>query len=137
MSLRFGIRMEEHDALQMNALQLAYAGDTVWEMIVRIELISRGYTVRHMHQHCVSMVNARSQARILEALSEKLTETEKEIARRGRNAHAKHPSPKHQHPDDYAASTGFEALLGFLYLTGQDARISELVDEIRKVDLYV
>ena len=137
MSLRFGILMEERDALQMNALQLAYVGDTVWEMIVRLELIHRRYNVHHMHQKCVSLVNARSQAGILAALQEELTETEKEIVRRGRNTHAKHPSPKHQQPDDYAASTGFEALLGFLYLTGQNERIRDLVDQIRKVDLYV
>ena len=53
------------------------------------------------------------------------------------NAHAKHPSPRNQDPDEYAASTGFEALLGFLYLTGQNSRIGDLVNHIREVNAYV
>ena len=73
------------------------------------------------------MVNAHAQYRILGSIQELLTETEAEIVRRGRNAHAKHPAPRNQNPDEYAASTGFEALFGFLYLTGQNERITELV----------
>ena len=56
-----------------------------------------------------------------------------EIVRRGRNAHARHPVPKNQNPDDYAMSTGFEALWGFLYLTGQNERIHLLIKYINEV----
>lgn len=137
MSLRFDVRMKEREALLMNSLQLAYTGDAVWELIVRVELIRRGFNVHHMHQKCVGLVNAKSQAAILQALQSSLNESEAEIVKRGRNAHAKHPSPKHQQPDDYAASTGFEALLGFLYLTGQDERIRQLIETIKEENLYV
>ena len=133
MSLRFGKGMEQQEALQLNALQLAYIGDLVWEMIVRYKLIMKRYNVRHMHKECVSMVNAHSQAVILQKIQEELNETESEIVRRGRNAHAKHSAPRNQDPDEYAASTGFEALFGYLYLTGQNDRISRLVSTIEEV----
>ena len=133
MSLRFGKGMEQQEALQLNALQLAYIGDSVWELIVRYKLIMKRYNVRHMHKECVSMVNAHSQAVLLQKIQEELNETESEIVRRGRNAHAKHSAPRNQDPDEYAASTGFEALFGYLYLTGQNDRISRLVSTIEEV----
>ena len=133
MSLRFDRLMDDQDALQMNALQLAYLGDTVWEMIVRYDLIIQKLNVRHMHQRCVSLVNAHSQSEILRSLTYTLTDSEKEIVRRGRNAHAKHPVPKNQDPDEYAMATGFEALLGYLYVTGKNDRISELTNHIKEV----
>ena len=133
MSLRFGKVMEQHDALQLNALQLAYLGDTVWEMVVRYHLIMKRFNVHHMHKDCVNLVNAHSQAVILQKIQDELNETETEIVRRGRNAHAKHSAPRNQDPDEYAASTGFEALFGYLYLTGQNDRISRLVTIIEEV----
>lgn len=133
MSLRFDRLMDDQDALQMNALQLAYLGDTVWEMIVRYDLIIQKLNVRHMHQRCISLVNAHSQSEILRSLTDTLTDSEKEIVRRGRNAHAKHPVPKNQDPDEYAMATGFEALLGYLYVTGKNDRISELTNHIKEV----
>ena len=133
MSLRFGKVMEQHDALQLNALQLAYLGDTVWEMVVRYHLIMKRFNVHHMHKDCVNLVNAHSQAVILQKIQDELNETETEIVRRGRNAHAKHSAPRNQDPDEYAASTGFEALFGYLYLTGQNDRISRLVSTIEEV----
>ena len=134
MSLRFGKVMEQHDALQLNALQLAYLGDTVWEMVVRYHLIMKRFNVHHMHKDCVNLVNAHSQAVILQKIQDELNETETEIVRRGRNAHAKHSAPRNQNPDEYAASTGFEALFGYLYLTGQNDRINTLVSNIKEVN---
>lgn len=133
MSLRFEKGMEQHDALQLNALQLAYIGDSVWELIVRYKLIMKRFNVHHMHKECVNLVNAHSQAVILMKIQDELNETESEIVRRGRNAHAKHSAPRNQDPDEYAASTGFEALFGYLYLTGQNDRISKLVSIIEEV----
>ena len=132
MSLRFGIQMEEQEAAQMNALQLAYLGDSVWELIVRYHLINQKYNVHHMHQKCVRQVNAHSQALILQMIQDSLSETEQDIVRRGRNAHAKHAAPRNQNPDEYAASTGFEALFGYLYLTGQNDRISSILQQIQE-----
>lgn len=127
MSLRFDKRMDEKEAFQMNALQLAYLGDSVWEMAVRYELVLQKLNVHHLHEGSVRLVNARAQAEALEKISGSLTEKEAEIVRRGRNAHPKHTVPKNQQADHYAASTGFEALLGYLYLTGQDERIHTII----------
>ena len=132
MSLRFDRLMDEHEASQMNALQLAYIGDSVWELIIRYDLIIRKLNVQHMHKECVKLVNAHSQAVILDSVLDLLTEQEREIVRRGRNAHARHPVPKNQNPDDYTASTGFEALFGYLYLTGQNDRIASLLQHIQE-----
>ena len=134
MCLRFNITMDEHEAAQMNALQLAYLGDSVWELIIRYELINRKYNVHHMHRNCTDMVNAHAQSMILLSIMGILTEKETEIVLRGRNAHAKHAAPRNQNPEEYAASTAFEALIGFLYLTGQDDRISQIVNYIREVN---
>ena len=134
MSLRFNITIDEHEAAQMNALQLAYLGDAVWELIIRYELINRKYNVHHMHRNCTDMVNAHAQSMILLSIMSLLTEKETDIVLRGRNAHAKHAAPRNQNPEEYAASTAFEALIGYLYLTGQDDRISQIVNYIREVN---
>lgn len=133
MSLRFEKIMDEREAAQMNALQLAYLGDSVWELIIRYKLIIQNYNVKHMHQKCVECVNAHAQSQILQSIEELLTDTEREIVRRGRNSHAKHPVPRNQNPEDYALATGFEALIGFLYLTGNNDRICNLVHSINEV----
>ncbi len=115
--------MTEKEAGLLNPLQLAYLGDTVWDMLIRSELIRKRFNVHHMHLEAVKYVSARGQTACLQRIQERLTETEAEVVRRGRNAHAKHPAPKNQDPGDYAAATGFEALLGYWYLTGQEERI--------------
>ena len=137
MSLRFGKIQDRQDVLQMNALQLAYLGDTVWELIVRYELINLKYNVRHMHKSCVEKVNANAQAQILMNILDVLTDEERSVVQRGRNAHPGHAAPRNQNPEDYTASTGFEALLGYLYMTGQDNRIQELVEKIKEVNSNV
>ena len=133
LSLRFDRLMNEQEALQMNPLQLAYLGDAVWELIVRYDLITQKLNVQHMHRNCVQKVNACSQSGILRSVRDILTEQEMEIVRRGRNAHAKHPAPRNQNPEDHAMSTGFEALFGYLYLTGQNDRIRKLINHIKEV----
>lgn len=133
MSLRFHDLMTEKDASLMNALQLAYLGDSVWELMVRYRLSLQKLNVHHMHKECVNLVNAHAQHMFLQNLQIRLTETEKEIVRRGRNAHPKHACPKNQNPDEYTSATGLEALFGYLYLTGQDQRIEELFNTIQEV----
>ena len=119
-------RMDPMSAALLNPLQLAYIGDAVWEITVRQQLVMRRLTVRHMHEECVRRVNAKAQAEQMARLETHLTEEEKAIAHRGRNAHAKHPSPRNQDPSDYAEATAFEALIGYLYLTDQTDRLRAL-----------
>ncbi len=121
-------RMDGKDAALLNPLQLAYMGDSVWEIMVRSRLLFQRKNVRHMHTECVNTVNAAAQAALMEKLRPALTETEAEIYRRGRNAHPHHPSPRNQNPADYAEATGFEAVLGYLYAAGEYDRLKELED---------
>ncbi len=122
--------IEEKEALLMNPLQLAYMGDSVWELIVRERLVIQRKNVHHMHLECVQSVNAAAQAALLKILSPHLTDTEKSVVQRGRNAHTKHPAPKNQDRADYAESTGFEALIGYLYISGNMERLTGLLTYI-------
>ena len=131
MSLRFNQRMTEQEAMLLNPLQLAYLGDSVWEMIVRCRLFCQSLNVRHLHEYAVRRVNAAAQAAFAGFIFSELTEKEREIVRRGRNAHTRHPVPKNQNPEDYAQATGFEALWGWLYVTEQNERLRQLWDCIR------
>lgn len=121
--LAFGAR----DTRELNPLQMAYIGDTVHDLYVRSMLLSRGMAVGRMHRQAIHMVSAFAQARMLEAIAQELTEQEADIARRGRNAQAKHAAPKHADPADYAHATGLEALWGYLYLSGQTERLDTLI----------
>lgn len=127
MSLREEAPMLEAKARMLNPLQLAYIGDTVWDLLIRSRLIYQGLNLRHMHQGAISQVNAGAQAATLRRIEQMLTEAETAIVLRGRNAHAKHPTPKNQDPADYQAATALEALIGYLYLIGDDERILQLL----------
>lgn len=123
MSLRESAPMTEEAARLLNPLQLAFLGDTVWDLLVRTRLVYQGKNLRHLHQDAVACVNAAAQAVALKRLEGMTTEAEGDILRRGRNAHARHPAPKNQDPADYASATALEALIGYLYLTGQEDRL--------------
>ncbi len=118
--------MDAERARLMGPLQLAYLGDTVWDLLVRTGLVLRGLNVRHMHREAVARVNAGAQAEAFRRLRDRLTEAEESVALRGRNAHPHHGVPKNQNPRDYADATALECLMGYLCVTGQEARIEEL-----------
>ena len=126
MTLRESAPMEEARARMLNPLQLAYIGDAVWELLVRSRIIYKGRSARHVHKDAVACVNAHAQSEALHRIEAMLTEAEADIARRGRNAHAHHAAPKNQDAADYRAATALEALIGYLYLTGQEVRLLEL-----------
>lgn len=136
MSLRESAPMTEEAARLLNPLQLAFIGDTVWDLLVRTRLVYRGRNLRHLHQDAVARVNAAAQARALKRLEGVTTEAESDILRRGRNAHARHPVPKNQDPADYASATALEALVGYLYLTGQEERLLFLFDLSQQEEPY-
>ena len=115
------------DIRELNPLQMAYVGDTVHDLYVRSMLLSRGMAVGKMHRQAVRMVSAGAQARMLACIEPELTQEEADIARRGRNSQAKHAAPRHADPADYAHATALEALWGYLYLSGQTARLDELM----------
>lgn len=113
-------------ARNLSALQLAFVGDAVYSLMVRTASLKDGTGLRSMHQKTTRGVNAAAQASALLELDAVLTEDEKEIVRRGRNAHPRHQAPKSATSAQYSASTGLEALIGYHYLTGQNARLREL-----------
>jgi len=111
---------------------LAYIGDAVLELLVRAHMVKNSrYKINTLHNMTVDHVKAENQARIVHALHIYLNEDEREIIRRGRNA--KGNVPKNVSPGDYHLSTGFEALLGHLYLKGDVERLYELVDKAIQV----
>lgn len=124
------VPLDEFHARQRGALELAYIGDAVYECCVRTRLVLRGGgRMKALHREAVSRVRAEYQARALERLEPRLTELEADVCRRARNA-SPGSLPRHASPGDYHAATALEALLGYLYLSGQRARLSELVDAI-------
>lgn len=115
------------DPRELNPLQMAYIGDTVHDLFVRSSLMRHPASVGKMHKQAVRMVSAAAQAQMLRAIEEELTEAEADVARRGRNAQAKHAAPKNADPADYAHATGLEALWGYLFVTGETQRLAQLV----------
>lgn len=115
------------EAQLLSPLQLAYVGDSVHALLVRGALMERDLPVKAMHRLSIAAVNAVSQSRAANRLLPLLTEEEAALYRRGRNAHAHHAAPKSASAMEYAAATGLETLLGFLYLTGQLDRLAELI----------
>ncbi len=107
--------MTEKQAEKLSPIALAYIGDAVFELYVRSQLLSPPKRIRDYHQQVVSKVKAEQQSRYVDILSEHLTDSEKDILRRGRNATTRrHRRVKGQ---DYQKATGLEALIGFLYLS--------------------
>ena len=120
------ITFSKEEAQNCSPLELAYIGDTVYDMLVRVDCLRHGGTVATLHKRAVSMVNASAQARALKQILTHLTPQEEEMYKRGRNAHPKHKSPKAATTAEYACATGFETLLGYLYLQGNFSRVNEL-----------
>jgi ribonuclease-3 family protein len=115
------------DPMAMPALVLAYVGDAVFELYVRLYLLDGCQKkVRLLHNQAAALVNAGAQAAYYRKLEPVMTSQEREVARRGRNVKA-HKAPKNARMLDYRLSTGFEALIGFLFLSGQKSRLRELI----------
>jgi len=120
--------LSPQDARLKNPLALAFIGDTVWDLLVRSRLLRYPHRVNTLHRQAIALVNAGAQAQALARLLPLLSQEEADVLRRGQNAHARHMVPKNQDPVAYSQATGLEALLGYLYLSGQEARILELFD---------
>ena len=114
----------------MSGLSLAFVGDAVYELLVRQYVLSQGEArVQDLHRETVALVNAAFQAKAAEMLADVLTEEELSYYKRGRNANSAH-TPKNKSEAEYHRSTGFEALLGYLYLSEQYDRLEELFEII-------
>ena len=121
------LELEERDPNGYSPLVLAYLGDAVYELVIRTRVVNRGNTqVNKMHRMTAGLVKAEAQAKMYMLLEEELTEEEQAVYRRGRNAKSA-TMAKHATMRDYRMATGFEALMGWLYLNGRLERLTELV----------
>lgn len=123
--------LDGEDIAMLSPLQLAYVGDAVYELLVRTYILDKGSNVNQLHKKATKYVKANAQSEIVHYIEEYLTDSEKNIVKRGRNTKT-NTSPKNANLIDYKYATGFEALIGYLYLTRQDERISELFTKIRE-----
>ncbi len=119
--------LDERTLDQYSPLLLAYVGDAVYELMVRTRMVAAGQRpVKEIHQDAVQKVKAEHQARVIKNIFDQLPATEQDIVRRGRNA--KSTPPKNADMQEYRLSTGFEALIGYLYLKGDQQRLQELLE---------
>ena len=119
--------LEDQDLRSYSPLTLAYIGDGVYELIIRTILVKKGNCpVNRLHKKASSLVKAGAQSAIMEVIEEELTPEELSVYRRGRNAHSP-TMAKHAMMADYRRATGFEALMGYLYLKEDYTRMLTLV----------
>ena len=119
--------LEDQDIRSYSPLTLAYIGDGVYELIIRTILVKKGNCpVNRLHKKASSLVKAAAQSGIMEVIEEKLTPEELSVYRRGRNAHSP-TMAKHATMADYRRATGFEALMGYLYLKEEYERMITLI----------
>lgn len=118
---------QEQDVRAYSPLTLAYIGDGIYELVIRSVVVERANrSANDLHKKTVRYVKAETQAAIIQALSEELTTDEEAVYKRGRNAKS-YTAAKNASLGDYRKATGFEALIGYLYLTGQTDRLLYLV----------
>lgn len=115
------------EVMNLQPLVLAYIGDAVYEAYIRTMLVVNKKTnVNMLHKMSVNYVKAKAQSDIVRRIMDKLNPDEQDVVRRGRNAKSV-TVPKHADITDYRYSTGFEALIGYLYLINQTDRLMEIL----------
>ena len=120
-------QLEEVDIKTYSPLTLAYIGDGIYDLIIRSIVVNKGdKQVQKLHLETSALVNAGTQSKMMRTLQDQLTEEEHAVYKRGRNAKSVSPA-KNQSVTDYRRATGFEALLGYLYLKKDWKRILDLV----------
>lgn len=129
----FHNKITKKEAIGINPLVFAYIGDAVYEVIIRNYLIKKNIhmNVNKLHVKATNYVKAKSQCEYMKMILDKLSEEELSVFKRGRNAKS-YTSPKNANIVDYRMATGFEALIGYLYITDQENRINKLLEEFIK-----
>lgn len=115
------------DVQTYSPLELAYIGDAVYEVVIRTIVVTKHNTqVNKLHKMSSSLVKASSQAKMITLILEELTTEELSVYKRGRNAKS-FTMAKNATVSDYRMATGFEALIGYLYLSGKSERMMQLI----------
>lgn len=121
------LELEDIDVADYSPLTLAYIGDAVFEVVVRTVIVDEANrSVSKIHKAASDIVNAKSQAKMMFNIIDALTDEESKVYKRGRNAKAV-TKAKNASMADYRVATGFEALIGWLYLNNQTERMLELI----------
>ena len=127
MKLKELFQLEDRDLRTYSPLTLAYIGDGVYEVVIRTILVKKGNCpVNQLHRKASSLVKASAQSNMMDILEPQLTEEEQSVYRRGRNVHSP-TMAKNATMSDYRRATGFEALIGYLYLKEDYTRMLELI----------
>lgn len=127
--LKLNFETKDISARSYSPLVLAYIGDGIYDLIIRTVVVNRGNTqANKLHRKTSSLVKAAAQSAMMDALMELLTEEEKAIYKRGRNAKSA-TMAKNATMADYRKATGFETLMGYLYLENQWERMVYLIKE--------
>lgn len=127
-------RFKGQEVKLLNPLVLAFVGDAIYEVFIRTYIVdkNRDMNVHKLHVEAISYVKAHAQSEFMKNIMDKLTEEEMSIYKRGRNAKAG-SVPKNADLCEYRTATGFESLLGFLYLTEQNDRLNYFLEKIIKI----
>lgn len=121
------MKLEPVDVRTYSPLVLAYIGDAVYELVVRAKVVNAGnIQVNKLHKHSSALVKASAQAALVKELEELLTQEERSVYRRGRNARSA-TMAKNATMIDYRMATGLEALVGWLFLAEEFERLLELL----------
>lgn len=124
-------KFKKEDIRQFNPLVLAFIGDAVYEVFIRAYLIDkdRNYSVHKLHVAAISFVKAKAQSDIMKKIINSLNEEELYIFKRGRNSKSG-TVPKNANVQEYRIATGFEALIGYLYLMNENKRLNYILNTI-------
>lgn len=121
--------MEESLVKMYSPLALAYIGDSIYDLMVKKHfVIKSNMQPEKYHKVVTSIVSANAQSAFIDAYMDKLTEKEQAVYKRGRNS-SPHTKAKNASLENYLKATGFEAVLGYLYLSEQEDRLKEIIDE--------
>lgn len=122
------LKISKIDLVNYSPLTLAYIGDGIYEIVIRTIIVSRGNSqVNKLHKRASNLVKAPTQALMMKHLEEKLNSEELSVYKRGRNAKS-FTMAKNASMSEYRTATGFEALMGYLYLSKQSVRMLELIE---------
>lgn len=125
--IRSALELKECSPAQFSPLTLAYIGDSIYDLVIKTYLLSKGnMPVNKLNRHASLLVRAQTQSEMIGWLESSLTEEEMAVYKRGRNAKS-YTSAKNASIGDYRRATGFEALMGYLYLSGKYCRMMELI----------
>lgn len=121
--------MEESLVKMYSPLALAYIGDSIYDLMVKKHfVIKSNMQPEKYHKVVTSIVSANAQSAFIDSYMDKLTEKEQAVFKRGRNS-SPHTKAKNASLENYLKATGFEAVLGYLYLSEQEDRLKEIIDE--------